>query len=146
MASADPFTVAGWTFGNPPAGWEAIPGAGLRHNQTGCFPSNVVVVADDLPERVTLEAYIERQVTAMRAHLREPRFVRPAPATLAGAEEVIELGVEHTAEGGTAVVQRQLYARRGRRISVVTLTTIATDADGMRPVFDAILRRMKGAG
>ena len=127
MAMAKELTVGGWTFGKPPAGWEAVPGAGLRLNQKGQFQSNVVVAPDELGEDETLEAYIVRQRAALESVLADVKFDGPVRKTLPGAEEVLELVLQFTLHD-TAIVQRQLYTRRARQVSVITLTTNAAGA------------------
>lgn len=141
-----PLIVSGWSFSDPPAGWEKVPGAGLRRSEPGRFPSNVTVSSDELPPRRTLSSYVESQLALMRFRLSEPRFEGPTPATLAGAQEAVSLGIEHAVEGGLRVLQRQLYARLSRRVFIFTFTTDGADAREVEAAFDSILRGLSRVG
>lgn len=146
MTPANPLVVAGWQFAAPPAGWEPVPGAGLRRNEPGHFPSNVAISTDELPGGDSLASWVETQQTLMRTRLTEPRFEGPSPASLAGAEEALSVGIEHEVEGGIRVRQRQIYARFGRRVSIVTFTTDGADVREVEAAFEIILRGLSRIG
>lgn len=146
MSPADPLIVGGWQFAAPPAGWEAVPGAGLRRSEPGRFPSNVAISTDQLPGGVSLASWVEGQQALMRNRLSEPRFQGPSPASLADAEEAVTLEIEHGVEGGIRVHQRQIYARCGERVSIVTFTTDGADARAVEAAFDGILRGLSRVG
>lgn len=140
MLATAPLVVQGWTFGTCPAGWEARPGAGLRRNEPGRFPSSVVLSADELAEGETLPAYVDRQLDSFRGVLGEPEVEGPRPLAHPGAEEARELVLSYTlADGPTPVVQRQLFVRRGRRLGVITETTTPAERDAVRPAFRSIV-------
>lgn len=141
-----PLIVSGWTFPEPPAGWERVPGAGLRRSEPGRFPSNVTVSSDELPPGRTLASYVESQLALMRFRLSETRFEGPWPATLAGTQEAVSLEVGHAVEGGLRVLQRQLYARLDQRVFIFTFTTDGTDAGDVEAAFDSIARGLSRAG
>ncbi len=131
--------VAGWAFGAPPSGWEVVPGAGLRRAEPGRFPSNAALVVEELPAATTLHAYVERQLATIRLRLTDGLVTGPVPASLGGAEAA-DVRIEHAVEGGTRVLQRQLYARHEGRVTVLTFTTIAADTREVEGAFDAIAR------
>lgn len=140
MSASPPLVVRDWTFGTCPAGWEARPGAGLRRNEPGRFPSSVVLVADELAEGETLPDYVDRQLGSFRDVLGEPEVEGPRPLAHPGADEARELVLSFTlADGPTPVVQRQLFVRRGRRLAVITETTTPTEREALRPTFHAIV-------
>lgn len=145
MSATTPVTAGGWKFADPPAGWQPLPNIGVRRDEAGKFPCSVVVVADELTAGEPLRDYINRQVSALKSQLEKAQFDGPKPATLAGAEEVLELVVRHAPPGGPALVQRQLYARRKQAVGVVTATATAAEWDALRPVFDGIIRGLKPA-
>jgi hypothetical protein len=146
MTATVPLVVAGWQFAAPPAGWEAVPGAGLLRNEPGHFPSNVAISSEPLPEGSSLATWVEGQHALMRSRLSEPRFEGPSPASLAGAEEAVSLGIEHAVDGGTRIHQRQIYARHGRKVSIFTFTTDGTDSREVEAEFDGILRGLSRLG
>lgn len=140
MTATNPLVVSGWRFDVQPAGWEAVPGAGLRRNEQGHFASNVAISTDRLPEGDTLASWVDTQQTLMRTRLTDASFEGPSPASLAGAEEAVSVGIEHGVEGGIRVHQRQIYARFGQRVSIVTFTTDGADAREVEAAFGNILR------
>lgn len=143
---AAPLIVQGWTFSFRPTGWEGIAGAGLRRTEIDRFPSSVVVVPDELPERDTLAGYVERQLAVLRKTLTAHQIDGPRPIELPRVEEALQLIVRHSIAGGPSMVQRQLYTRRGQNIWVITETTTASEWDGLRTTFQTILEGLVPPG
>ena len=134
--------VGGWAFGTPPAGWEVVPGAGVRRAEPGRFPSNVALSVEELAGGATLRGDVERQIATIRLRLTDGVVSGPLPASLGGSEAA-EVRIEHAVEGGVRVLQRQLYVRHAGRMTVVTLTTLPEDEREVQGPFDAILRGLR---
>ena len=132
-------TVGGWSFAIVPDGWEIIEGHGIRRGGEGVFPSNVVVVEDQLRDDMTLQQFIEGQLALLRKHLTELETDTYQPTTITGADEAIQVALRHRSQNGKSVFQRQVYARRGQVVGIVTFTTVVEELPQIKPVFDKIM-------
>lgn len=133
------FRVGSWLFGALPAGWEILEGRGLRRSDKNVFPSNVIPTEDDLQGEMTLREYLDSQLHVMRHFFSEPQFDFRGPAKIKGVDEALMLVIRFKADDGRPAVQRQVYVRHGRRVGVLTFTTVEKELPTVEPLFMAIL-------
>jgi hypothetical protein len=78
-----------------------------------------------LPEGKTLREYIEVQIDAAKSQLISAESQGPVEASMEGSEEALLLTVISNAKDGVRVKQRQIYARSGDVVGILTLSGIA---------------------
>jgi hypothetical protein len=138
--NAEPkFRVGSWLFGAVPAGWEILEGRGLRRSNKNGFPSNVIPTEDDLQGEMTLKEYLDSQLHVVRHYFSEPQFDFRGPAKIKGVDEALMLVIRFKADDGRPAMQRQIYVRHGRRVGVLTFTTVETELPAVESLFMAIL-------
>ena len=131
--------IGSWTFGTIPDGWEMIEAYGIRSSVKGAFPTEAMVTEDVLSGGATFGQFVESQLSLVREFVTDPQIEKTAPASIAGAQEVEAFLVRYGTDDGRRFVQRQIYARAGRRVGVVTLTTLESELTKVRPIFDRIV-------
>ena len=131
--------IGGWSLGSVPWGWELLEQQGIRRAGKDVFPSNAVVTEEPLPQDKTLRQYIDSQVFLMDQVIPEVKHGAAARATIRGAAEAFALEIRFPSDDGRLVVQRQVYARAGRSVGILTFTTLEEELPMIRPVFDSIL-------
>jgi hypothetical protein len=131
--------IGGWSLGSVPSGWELLEQTGLRRAGKDIFPSNVVVTEEQLPQDKTLQQYVDSQVFLMEKIVPEVKHGTAAPAAISGAAEAFALEIRFPADDGRPVVQRQVYARVGRSVGILTFTTLEKELPTVRRDFDSIL-------
>jgi hypothetical protein len=131
--------IGGWSLGSVPWGWELLEQQGIRRAGKDIFPSNAVVTEEPLPQDKTLKQYIESQVFLMHQVIPEVKLEAAVRATIRGAAEAFALEVRFPSEDGRSVAQRQVYARAGRSVGILTFTTLEQELPMIQPVFDSIL-------
>lgn len=137
-ASSSPLRIGNWSFRSIPPGWELVEGHGIRDASKGAFPSSVIVGKDVLQPDMTLAQYIQVQLVIIRAHIPEARSKEIKTATFPPAQEASLLEIELATPDGRQGIQRQLYARFGSSVGVVTLTALASDLPRLEPLFESI--------
>lgn len=127
-----------WVVPGTPQGWETVPGQGLKLTGEGSH-SNVIFAEDNLLDSAKTEDYIANQREVMRGFL--PDLKISATGRLVTPDGGEALTVEHTfqSSAGETVYQRQLYVRRGKRIGIMTTTTVESERSQVRADFEAIL-------
>jgi pSer/pThr/pTyr-binding forkhead associated (FHA) protein len=138
-AKNDRFSIGSWSFTAIPSEWETIEQHGIRRTGKDIFPSNAVVSEEPLPAGKTLQQYIDSQITILQGLIPEMKAEPATAATVAGAEEALDMHIRHTAKDGQQVLQRQLYARAKQLVGVLTLTTIEKDFASVQSAFERIL-------
>jgi hypothetical protein len=131
--------IGGWSLSVVPSGWELLEQQGVRRAGKDVFPSNVVATEEELPQDKTLQQYIDSQVFLMDKIIPEVKHGAPARATIRGAAEAFALEVRFPSADGRPVVQRQVYARAGRSVGILTFTTLEKELPAIRHDFDSIL-------
>jgi hypothetical protein len=129
--------VGGWGFNIVPDGWKPMDGVGLVH-EGGEFRASAAGLEESLPETKTLRAYVEVQMEVAKSRLSAPEFHGPADARMEGSEEAVLLTVTSDAKEGVRVTQRQIYARSGGVVGILTLT-------GPAPVNQDLIEIVRGA-
>jgi predicted component of type VI protein secretion system len=133
------FVVGSWSFRSVPDGWEPLEGIGMRRSAADAFPLNAIASQDQLQADKTLSQYVDSQKELLGQFLPQPRFETAAPVKVSGAEETAALVIRHKSDDGRPVAQRQIYARRGKLVGVLTFTTLENELVNVQPVFDSIL-------
>lgn len=131
--------IGSWIFGTIPDGWEVIEAYGIRSSVKGAFPTEAMVTEDLLTNSATFGQFIESQLSLVREFVTDPQIEKTAPASIAGAQEVETFLVRYGTDDGRRFVQRQIYARAGMRVGVVTLTTLESELTRVRPILDGIV-------
>jgi hypothetical protein len=113
--------VGGWGFNIIPAGWTMLEGVGLRQDAGGGFRGSATGLEESLPEGKTLRDYVGVQIEVAKSRLNGVEFQGPAEARMEGSEEALLLTVVSVAKDGLRVTQRQIYARSGDVVGILTL-------------------------
>jgi pSer/pThr/pTyr-binding forkhead associated (FHA) protein len=120
------FSVMGWTFPAAPARWQVQEGFGLQQSGSEEFPSSVAAT-EELLGGITLQQFVESQISMLRSYLREPKIEPTMPPRVGGADESMAVDVRHSTKDGRELIYRRIYARSGASVGVLTVTTLAAD-------------------
>ena len=120
------FSVMGWSFPPAPAEWQVQEGFGLQQSGHEEFPSSVAAT-EELLGGITLQQFVESQISMLRGYLRNPKIEPTLPPSVGGADESMAMDVRHSTKDGTELVYRRIYARSGSSVGVLTVTTLAAD-------------------
>lgn len=120
------FSVKGWSFLVVPEKWEIQQEFGLQRNSGNEFPSSVLATEEFLGA-VTLQGFVESQISMLRRYLRDPKIEPTMPPKVNGAEETMGVDVRHVTKDGSELVYRRIYARSGASVGVLSVTTTASD-------------------
>jgi hypothetical protein len=120
------FSVMGWSFPAAPAEWQVQEGFGLQQSGHEGFPSSVAAT-EELLGGITLQQFVESQISMLRGYLRDPKIEPTMPPRVGGADESMAMDVRHSTKDGRELVYRRIYARSGSSVGVLTVTTLAAD-------------------
>jgi len=120
------FSVMGWSFPAAPAEWQVQEGFGLQQSGHEDFPSSVAA-SEELLGGITLQQFVESQISTLRGYLRDPKIEPTMPPHVGGADESLAVDVRHSTKDGRELVYRRIYARSGASVGVLTVTTLAAD-------------------
>lgn len=120
------FSVMGWSFPAAPAEWQVQEGFGLQQSGHEDFPSSVAAT-EELLGGITLQQFVESQISTLRGYLRDPKIEPTMPPRVGGADESLAVDVRHSTKDGRELVYRRIYARSGASVGVLTVTTLAAD-------------------
>jgi len=133
------FSVKDWSFSVIPEKWDIQQEFGLQRNAEGQFPSSILATEEFL-SGITLQEFVESQISMLRRYLREPRIEPMMPPRVAGADECMAMDVRHSTKEGTELVYRRIYARSGSSVGVLTVTTLASEftqvLQSLQPLID----------
>jgi pSer/pThr/pTyr-binding forkhead associated (FHA) protein len=133
------FSVMGWSFPGAPAEWHVQEGFGLQQSGHENFPSSVAAT-EELLGGITLQQFVESQISMLRGYLRNPKIEPTMPPRVGGAEESLAMDVRHSTKDGRELVYRRIYARSGPSVGVLTVTTLAADLpqvlQSLQPLLD----------
>jgi pSer/pThr/pTyr-binding forkhead associated (FHA) protein len=133
------FSVMGWSFPPAPAEWQVQEGFGLQQSGHEEFPSSVAA-AEELLGGITLQQFVESQISMLRGYLRNPKIEPTMPPSVGGADESMAIDVRHSTNDGRELVYRRIYARSGSSVGVLTVTTLAADfpqvLQSLQPLLD----------
>lgn len=123
---ATAFCVMGWSFPAAPADWQIQEGFGLQQAGHEEFPGSVAA-SEELLGGITLQQFVESQISTLRGYLRDPKIEPTMPPRVSGADESMAVDVRHSTKDGRELVYRRIYARSGSSVGVLTVTTLAAD-------------------
>jgi hypothetical protein len=133
------FSVMGWSFPAAPAEWQVQEGFGLQQSGHEEFPSSVAAT-EELLGGITLQQFVESQISMLRGYLRDPKIEPTMPPRVGGADESMAMDVRHSTKDGRELVYRRIYARSGSSVGVLTVTTLAADLpqvlESLQPLLD----------
>jgi hypothetical protein len=130
--------VGGWGFDVIPEGWQPLDGAGLLREGDAEFRESALAAEESLPEGKTLRDYVEVQMDVARSQMKALEFQGPSSARMEGSEEALLLAVSSEAQEGLRVTQRQIYARSGDVVGILTLS-------GLTAVKQDLIEIVRGA-
>jgi hypothetical protein len=117
--------VGGWGFNIIPEGWKPMEGVGLIRQDGSEFHASAAGLEESLPEAKTLRAYVDVQIEVAKSQLKGAEIQGPAEARMQGSEEALLLTVSSDAKDGARVTQRQIYARSGDVVGILTMSGLA---------------------
>lgn len=132
------FSVMGWSFPAAPAEWQVQEGFGLQQSGHEEFPSSVAAT-EELLGGITLQQFVESQISMLRGYLREPKIEPTMPPRVGGADESMAMDVRHSTKDGRELVYRRIYARSGPSVGVLTVTTLAAELPQVLQSLQALL-------
>jgi type III secretion system (T3SS) inner membrane Yop/YscD-like protein len=113
--------MGGWGLNIIPDGWKPMDGIGLIREDAG-FRANAAGLEESLPEAKMLRAYIDVQIEVAKSQLKAAEIEGPVEASMEGADEALLLTVSSDTKDGGRVTQRQIYARSGDVVGILTMT------------------------
>lgn len=143
------FSVMGWSFPAAPAEWQVQEGFGLQQSGHEEFPSSVAAT-EELLGGITLQQFVESQISMLRGYLRDPKIEPTMPPRVGGADESMAMDVRHSTKDGRELIYRRIYARSGSSVGVLTVTTLASEfpqvLQSLQPLLDGAAFRSTGNG
>jgi len=141
------FSVMGWSFPSTPAEWQVQEGFGLQQSGHEEFPGSVAAT-EELLGGITLQQFVESQISTLRGYLRDARIEPTMPPRVGGADESMGMDVRHSTKDGRELVYRRIYARSGSSVGVLTVTTLASEfpqvLQSLQPLLDGAAFRATG--
>jgi hypothetical protein len=89
------------------------------------FRANAAGLEESLPQAKTLRAYVDVQIEVAKSRLKSAEIQGPAEARMEGSDEALLLTVSSDAKDGVRITQRQIYARSGDVVGILTMTGLA---------------------
>ena len=117
----NPFTIGSWAFDRVPPGCETLEGHGFRYTTKGRTIWSAIAVEDSLGLEVTLEQYVDTQTRLLQNLFGNVQADPPKPKNVKGAEQGLEISLRLIIQDRN-LLQRQIYARRGRAVGILTFT------------------------
>ncbi len=117
--------VGGWGFNIIPEGWKPMECVGLIQEGAAEFRGSAAGLEETLAEGKTLRDYIEVQIEVAKSRLTSPEFHGPLLARMEGSDEALILTVSSDTQHGMRITQRQIYARSGEVVGILTMTGLA---------------------
>ena len=131
--------IGGWGFEFLPPDWQPVEGFGFRYPISEPFRPSISAVEEMLPKDHDLARYVALQIDIAKKHIKGVDLKDPVPATVKGAEEAMALSLTAPVENKGPAIQHQIYAVHSGVVGVLTATTLASQAQLMRPALGAIL-------
>ena len=133
------FSVMGWSFSAAPTEWQVQEGFGIQRAAAEEFPSSVAVTEEALAG-ITLQQFVESQISMLRGYLRDPKIEPTMPPCVDGADESMGMDVRHSTKDGRELAYRHIYARSGSSVGILTVTTLASEfpqvIESLQPLLD----------
>lgn len=131
-------SVGSWAFAFLPEGWEVKEEFGMQCARKDRFPSTVTATEEMLPGEPALQQFVESQVSMLRQYLREPKIEAVLPPPISAVDERAAVEVRYATKDGETIFFRRVYARHGRLVGTITLTTLEKELAEAQQAFDAI--------
>lgn len=129
----------GWKLGQVPAGWEQVPGLGLR-----CGPAGVSSIGfrqEPMNPEMSLQQYGEVQTQIMRNIVPGIEAKGPKPSSWSGAEEALEMAWR-LVEGNRQFIVVQILAKALGQVGIATFTTTDADLASAGPGFRVVREKL----
>jgi hypothetical protein len=139
LPSPPALAIGSWSFCRIPEDWVVDEGYGIHFARAGAFPSEAVVSEGRLGRDVALPTHIESEMVLVREFVSRPQIEIGGPVKIAGADEAMTVLIRYQTDDGRRFWQRQVYARSGELVGVLTLTTLEDELPRTQPLFDAIM-------
>jgi hypothetical protein len=111
----------------------------MEHAEKEGFPATVTATEEMIGGNASLPPFVESQLSMLRQYLREPKIEAAIPPQIPGAEEKASVDIRHSTKDGQIIFLRRLYARSGTTVGTISLMSLDTDFNSLRPAFDAII-------
>ena len=134
-----------WSFGGVLQGWDVLEGLGMRKQSSGGSFLSIAFAEEPLPDGASLASYVENQIALMNQLLKEPK-VETLPGTTGSAEEGQSVLVQHLAEDGRAISQRQVYRVSEKLVGIATVTALREDYASHQGELERFVETLKFAG
>jgi hypothetical protein len=138
-------TVGRWQVTALPSGWIYVAQFGIRQmpKDANSIIANVSLGQDELPESDDLATYIAGQSKLIANHLTDSARAGPQPMTFPGADEASLFFVRHTPTNSPKMLHAQTYARQGRWVGIITLTTRESELQVVRADYEAFVKGLR---
>lgn len=134
------FRVKGWSFPAAPAEWQVQEGFGFQRAAQEELPSSVAVT-EELLGGITLQQFVESQISTLRNYLRQAQIEPIMPPRVNGADETMAVDARYLTKEGKQLIQRWIYARSGSCVGMLTVKTLASELpqvlQSLQPLLDA---------
>ncbi len=144
MAAA--LVVGSWHLEAVPAGWEILPGYGVRRVEAGVFASVLVLAEERLTPGTPLAKYVTNQIQAAKVLFPNPIIKGPDAFAVPGATEALRLGVSYITRSGQTAVHFQIYATDGEQAGNATFTTIKEELPNIGTALGELFRGLRFHG
>jgi hypothetical protein len=137
--------VGRWRVTALPAGWIYVANFGIKQMMMDpkVIPANVSLGEDVLAATDSLPAYITAQGNMIQHHLLVPKMAGPQLMPFIGAEEAYLFFVRHTPNGAANMLHVQRYVRAGTWVGIITLTTVESQLQAVRPDYEAFVKGLR---
>ncbi len=138
-------TVGPWVLTVMPTGWLFLEGFGIKQQVSGeqAVAASIGLGQDELKDGQDLASYITVQTGMITNHLGEAQVAGPRAVEFEGAAEACLLFIRHTPANVGSMLHAQTYARRGRWVGIITLTTLESQLRFVRADYDAFLKGLR---
>lgn len=136
-------TVGRWRITALPSGWMYVINFGIKQMVQQGIPANVSLGEDVLATSNSLPDYIAAQGKLIEYHLLLPKMAGPQLMPFAGSEEAYLYFVRHTPDGSANMLHVQRYVRSGTWVGIITLTTLESQLQAVRPAYEAFVKGLR---
>ena len=129
----------GWKLTQVPAGWEQVPGFGLRCGPAGA--SSIGFQQEPLSPEMSLQQYGEVQIQIMQNVVPAAEAKGPKSSNWTGAEEAIEMAWR-LLQGDRQFIVVQIFAKRLGQVGIATFTTTDIELASVGPAFRVVREKL----
>lgn len=139
LTAEESLVVGHWQFSHVPEGWEIVEDYGIQEARREGLPASAMASEELLSGAMSLDDFVQSQVSSLRGYFREPRIERSTVAPVGGAEDTVALDVRYKTKDGQGIFYRSVYVRRGDRAGMLVMKTLEAELPRVKPLFDKIL-------